>query len=162
MTIAHPILSQTDDVAAPSAALAASWADAWNRHDMDAAAILVAPEIEFVTVAGLWLRGRDEFLKHHRHIHEMQMRDSQWVNLAISQRPIQNDLVLIHLEWRITGDRELDGTPRQPRHGLFTWLAAPVGQVLRILAAHNTNLRPDLRHRLSRSAGTNIITGENP
>lgn len=162
MITAHAILSRTDDVTAKATALAAAWADAWNQHDMDAAASLVAPDVEFVTVAGLWLQGRDEFLKHHRHIHTMQMRDSQWVNLAISQRPIQNDLVLIHLEWGVTGDRESDGTPRQPRLGLFTWLTNPVGEVLRILAAHNTNLRPDLRHRLSGSAGSNTITGEHP
>src|SRR5215208_5331513 len=39
-----------------------AWARAWNAHDMKAAADLVDPNVDFVTVAGLWLRSRDEFL----------------------------------------------------------------------------------------------------
>ncbi|GEO18711.1 SgcJ/EcaC family oxidoreductase [Microvirga aerophila] len=154
------IRPRANDTAA--ARLAASWEDAWNRHDMDAAASLVAQDVEFVTVAGLWLRGREEFLSHHRRIHAMQMQDSQWVNLAVSQRVIRDDLVLIHLEWRVTGDREPDGTARPPRLGLFTWLTTPAGDALRILAAHNTNLRSDLCHRMSGSVESASITGGNP
>jgi uncharacterized protein (TIGR02246 family) len=42
-------------------ALIEAWARAWNAHDMQAAAALVHDDVDFVTVAGLWLRGRDEF-----------------------------------------------------------------------------------------------------
>ena len=123
---------------------------AWNAHDMDAAARLVVPGVEFVTVAGLWLRGRREFLEHHRRIHAAQMRDSRWTNLAVDARPLPGGLALIHLEWAIEGDRDPDGTPRPPRRGIFTWLAAREGDgVWRIAAAHNTDLRDGLRHRLS-------------
>jgi len=42
-----------------------AWADAWNQHDVDALARLVSPDVEFVNVAGIWLRGFDEFKQHH-------------------------------------------------------------------------------------------------
>jgi uncharacterized protein (TIGR02246 family) len=140
-----------------------AWADAWNRHDMDIAASLVATDVEFVTVGGLWLRGRDEFLDYHRRIHASQMRDSQWTNLAVSRRYVRRDLALVHLEWRITGDREPDGALRRPRLGLFSWLVAHDDQAPFILAAHNTNLRPDLGHRVTGTdVGSPSITGANP
>jgi len=137
--------------ATTAAALAEAWMAAWNAHDMDAAAELFAPDVEFVNVAGLWLRGREEFLDHHRRIHAMQMRNSRLAHLATSIRSIRDDLALIHLEWLMEGDRERDGAPRAaPRRGIFTWLAAREDDgVWRIIAAHNTNLSDHIRHRLS-------------
>src|SRR4026207_639179 len=58
--------------------LVEAWAAAWNAHDMPRAAALVAADVDFVTVAGRWLKGRDEFLRHHRDIHRRQMRDTTW------------------------------------------------------------------------------------
>ena len=142
-----------DPATAAAGVLAERWAEAWNAHDMEAAARLVTADVEFVTVAGRWLRGRGEFLAHHRQIHAMQMRDSRWTNLAIGARAIRNDLALVHLEWAIAGDRDPDGTPRQPREGLFTWLAAREGEAWRIAAAHNADLRTGVRHRLFRDGG---------
>lgn len=35
-----------------------AFADAWNRHDMEAFAQLFAADAEFVNVVGLWWKGR--------------------------------------------------------------------------------------------------------
>jgi uncharacterized protein (TIGR02246 family) len=131
-----------------------AWADAWNAHDMEQARALVAAEIEFVTVAGLWLKGGAEFLAHHRAIHRMQMRESEWTNLQYELRFIREDLCLVHLEWMVAGDRNPDGTPRERRYGLFTWLTERRGEGWLIIAVHNSDLRLDLRHRLSRVGST--------
>jgi uncharacterized protein (TIGR02246 family) len=126
-----------------------TWANAWNAHDMERARRLLADNIDFVTVAGLWLRGSEEFLAYHRDIHRTHMRDSRWTNLAYDLRPVRDDVWLVHLEWTIAGDRDPDGTPRRRRYGLFTWLIEQRGTAWRIAAVHNGNLRVDLRHRLS-------------
>jgi len=131
------------------AALVQAWSDAWNTHEMTRAANLVMAEVEFVTIGGRWLRGRDEFLAYHRQIHVMQMRDSRWTNRAWTVRLIRDGLMLVHLEWSIRGDRDPDGTSRNPREGLFTWLVGQESGAWRIAVAHNTNLRPNVRHRLS-------------
>jgi uncharacterized protein (TIGR02246 family) len=129
--------------------LIGAWAAAWNTHEIEQARMLVADNVNFVTVAGLWLRGSTEFLAYHREIHYAQMRHSRWTNLGYEVTPVRDDLYLVHLEWTIAGDRDPDGTPRDRRYGLFTWLTERRADRGRILAAHNSNLRPGLRHRLS-------------
>jgi uncharacterized protein (TIGR02246 family) len=139
-------------------AVAGAWSDAWNAHDMDAAARLVAPDVDFVTVAGQWLKGVDEFLAHHRQIHRAHMSGSRWANLACAIQELHETLYLVHLEWVIVGDRDPAGTPRTaPRCGIFTWLILDHGGEWRIRAAHNTDLCSDVRRRLA--CGEVSVTG---
>ncbi len=127
---------------------AARWQDAWNRHDMDDIAASIAPDVDFVTVAGLWLRSRAEFLEHHRTLHRTQMRESRWTTLGSSARLACAGLALQHVEWRIEGDCDHDGASRLPRRGIFTWVVA-LDPEPAILAAHNTNLAAHVMHRLT-------------
>lgn len=127
--------------------LALRWQRAWNHHDMDEIAAWVAPDVDFVTVTGLWLRGRAEFLEQHRRLHHTQMRDSAWTTLASTARLVCEGLALQHVEWCIEGDRDPDETSRAPRRGVFTWVIS-LHDPLSILAAHNTNLAAHVRHRL--------------
>jgi hypothetical protein len=79
------------------------------------------------------------------------MRESRWTTVGYELSWTRDGLSLVHLEWIITGDREPDGRPRARREGLFTWLIESCGQTGRILAAHNSNLRHDVRHRLAKA-----------
>jgi len=115
---------------------------------MHAAAALVEPDVDFVTVAGRWLRGRDEFLRHHDEIHRLHMRETTWTTLAYAIRRLRDDLALAHLEWTIMGELDSDGTPRGQRSGTFTWVMACAQGAWLIVTAHNTNLRADTSHRL--------------
>ena len=130
-------------------ALVAAWTAAWNAHDMRAAAALVAPDVDFVTVPGLWLRGRPEFHGHHERIHRGRMRDTTWTTHAHCSRGVSNGLCLAHLEWTICGERDDDGAPCPPRRGIFTWIVRPQLAPWSIVAAHNTNLRADVARRLA-------------
>ncbi|MEW6644709.1 MAG: SgcJ/EcaC family oxidoreductase [Pseudomonadota bacterium] len=130
-----------------ASALAADWAAAWNRHDSDALARLVDSDIDFVTVAGHWLKGAEAFRRHHADIHRGQMRDSVWRNMAWTERRVGAGLVLVHLRWAMSGDRDPDGTPRSPRRGIFSWLVAcpeSSSHGARIIAGQNTNVRADV------------------
>ena len=126
-----------------------AWADAWNQHDVDALARLVCPDVEFVNVAGVWLRGIDEFKQHHDEIHRFQMKESSWTNIGHQFRQLSDDLFLVHLQWTVAGDRDPDGTSRRPRLGIFTWLIVARASDWRIAAAHNTNLREGCSHRVA-------------
>jgi uncharacterized protein (TIGR02246 family) len=135
-------------VHAPDLGLVAAWASAWNRHDAEAAAGLVMPEIDFVNVLGHWFKGKGEFLEHHRQLHSGQMRNSLWRNLSYEARFITEDLAIVHWEWTIEGDENPDRTPRRPRKGIFTWIVLRLGKNWRIAAAQNTNMHSAANHRL--------------
>jgi uncharacterized protein (TIGR02246 family) len=122
------------------AVLAEGWQRAWNSHDMQGAGELLAPDADFVNVGGRWLRGRSQFIDYHVRLHEMQMRNSTWSNLALTVRALSDEVAVAHLEWRIEGDRDPDGGRREPRQGLFTWVLAMERDVALIAAAHNTNV----------------------
>ena len=130
--------------------LVSAWTSTWNAHDMKAAAGLVDADVDFVTVAGRWLRGREEFLGHHEAIHRLHMRESTWTTHAYEARRLRDDLAIVHLEWAIDGERDPVGPQRAARNGTFTWVVAQSSDGWRIVAAHNTNLRPDTPHRLPR------------
>jgi uncharacterized protein (TIGR02246 family) len=115
---------------------------------MQAAAALVDPGVEFVTVAGRWLRGRDEFLRHHEDIHRGHLEETTWTTVGHAVRALHEDLALVHHEWTITGERDSTGTRCPPRSGIFTWVAIRAGTGWLIAAAHNTNLRSGTSHRL--------------
>ena len=125
------------------------WQDAWNAHDMHAAAELVMREVDFVVVSGRWLRGRAEFLQHHFDIHRMRMRDSTWATLGWHAGALNDESALVHVEWEITGERDFDGTPRPSRSGVFTWITGRAGGSALILAAQNTNHAPGITPRLA-------------
>lgn len=125
-----------------------AWTSAWNAHDMHVAAALVEPDVDFVTVAGRWLRGRDEFLRHHDEIHRLHMRETTWTTLAYAVRRLRDDFALAHLEWTITGELDSDGSPRGQRSGTLTCVMACTQGTWLIAAAQNTNLRADTSHRL--------------
>lgn len=141
----------------PGAAIAAiimGWADAWNAHDVDAMAELVAPDVDFVTVSGRWLQGAEEFREWHRRIHQLHLRDSRWSNLQYRSRLLTPDLSVVHLEWTIEGEWDPDGKPGRQRSGIFIWLIQRRDGGWFIAAAQNTNLSQGVIHRLSVPACT--------
>jgi uncharacterized protein (TIGR02246 family) len=137
------------DAGSQTASLIASWEEAWNAHDVEALAVLVAPDVEFVNVAGRWLRGRKEFFAWHRMIHEAHLCASTWTTTQSRARALRPDLILVHLEWTINGERGTDGTPRHSRSGIFSWIVLYEAGRSLIAAAHNTNLADAVVHRFS-------------
>lgn len=130
-------MARPDDVSGIES-LERAWCDAWNAHDVRSLSALLLPDADFVTVTGKWLRGRAEFADHHEKLHRTQFRLSTFTVSSVEVKSLGPDLALAHVRWRIEGDFDRDGTPRQPRTGIFT-------QVLRkspewfILASQNTN-----------------------
>ena len=44
----------------------------------------------------------------------------------------------------MSGEADPDGTPRQPREGIFTWVVRKMDGQWLIDAAHNTNIDPQV------------------
>ncbi len=121
--------------------IALSWQDDWNRHDMKALSRLVAEDVDFITVGGVWQKNRLEFEDYHTKGHAMQFKESVWTTKNTTVKFVKSDVAVAHVEWAIKGDKDPDGTLRQPRHGIFTWILERRKGIWLIIAAQNTNIR---------------------
>jgi uncharacterized protein (TIGR02246 family) len=124
-----------------AAALTREWEAAWNTHDMARMAPLVTEDADWVTVGGARLQGRAQVESVHAALHAGQLKASRWSNRSHTVQALGPQAALLHLTWSVQGDLDADGTPRQPRNGIFTWLlAGQPGGRWRIRAAHATNV----------------------
>jgi uncharacterized protein (TIGR02246 family) len=125
--------------------IALSFQDAWNRHDMKALSELVAEDVDFINVAGVWLKNRKEFEKHHARAHEAQFNQSVLTFKDVHIKLSVPKMAVVHIEWDLKGDKDEDGTPRQSRQGIFTWVLENQDGKWLIITAHNTNARSSPR-----------------
>ena len=123
-------------------AMAVAFEAAWNRHDMHAFGAMLTIDADWVNVAGVHWKGREEIEREHvaRHAGPV-FKDSVWTTRSVSVSILKPDLAVVHIEWSIREDRDPDGTPRQPREGVLSWVTVKDGSVWRIRAGHNTNKR---------------------
>jgi uncharacterized protein (TIGR02246 family) len=122
-------------------AIVQQWQQAWNAGDMRSTAPLFWEDADFVNVHGSHWHTRGEIVIEHVKRHELQLKDSVFTPLAITQQRIATDTALLHIRWKITGDHDLDGTKRAPRVGLMSWLMLRDGEgQWRIRASHNTHV----------------------
>jgi len=117
------------------------WDDAWNRHDVKALSSLVAEDIRFVNVAGVVLSGREEFQKLQTRTHAMQFKDSVRTVTRTDIRFLTSDIALAHVRWGMKGDRNPDGSARQPRNGVMLQVLMKRESKWTVVAAQNTDIR---------------------
>jgi uncharacterized protein (TIGR02246 family) len=116
-----------------------SFCEAWAKHDGHALAQIMAEDVDFVTVAGVYLRGRADFEKFHTRLMNGRFKNSTNTPVQTTVRFLNPDLAVVHWSWRIEGDRNFDGSPRQPRFGLMTMVAAKRNDKWLVVVAQNTN-----------------------
>ncbi len=122
-------------------ALAVQFETGWNTHDMNVLGSIVTEDIDFVNVAGMHWKGREEVVRKHAANHQTIFKDSVWTAEAVNVQFISPDMALVHVDSAIRGDINRDGTPRQPRKSLFTWLVVKDKGAWKIRAAQNTDKR---------------------
>jgi uncharacterized protein (TIGR02246 family) len=113
--------------------------DAWNRRDSHALAKIMADDVDFVTVATVYLHGRADYEKFHSRLLSGRFKDSTFTPLETSVRFLRPDIAVVHWNWKITGDMNFDGTPRSPRFGMMTMVAEKRGGIWQVVVAQNTN-----------------------
>jgi uncharacterized protein (TIGR02246 family) len=121
--------------------LPVQWEKYWNTHDMESMGTLLTSDVDFVNVAGQWLKGKKRTVTTHKERHEVVFKESVWTTDSVSIKFIKPDLAIMHVGWGIKGDVDPDGVARAPRHGLFTWVVTKKKSKWLILAVHNVNIR---------------------
>ncbi len=89
---------------------------------MDSTGTLLTNDVDFITVSGSWLQGRAALVKDHKAKLLTIFKASVWNTDSVQIKYIKPDLAIMHTSWGTKGDVDPDGTPRQPRHGILTWV----------------------------------------
>ena len=113
--------------------------DAWAKHDGHALAKIMADDVDFVTVATTYLHGRADFEKFHVRLLSGRFKDSTVTRIETTSRFLRPDMAVIHWSWKIEGDKNPDGTPRQPRYGMMTLVAEKKNGNWLVIVGQNTN-----------------------
>jgi uncharacterized protein (TIGR02246 family) len=116
--------------------------DAWNRHDGHALAQVMANDVDFVTVGAMWLHGREDFEKYHARLLSGRFNQSTMTVLQTAVRFLRPDVAIVHWSWKIAGDRNADGTSRQPRYGMMTMVVEKRNGSWLVVASQNDNADP--------------------
>ena len=111
----------------------------------------MADDVDFVTVATTYLHGRAamnspvrhemraDFEKFHVRLLAGRFKRSSITPLETTVRFLRPDMAVAHWSWRIEGDRNIDGTMRQPRDGMVTMVAEKRHGSWLVVVAQNTN-----------------------
>jgi uncharacterized protein (TIGR02246 family) len=135
------------------------FAEAWNRHDMNAFGALFTPDADFVNVGGMHWKGRELIQLNHAFLHGAIPTDSAGVttkaphgifktsNLTFKQvdvRFLRKDVAVAHIQAELQGDARTKETRRTL---LVMILTKENGQWL-IAVAQNTEInRPPALNR---------------
>lgn len=117
-----------------------AFADAWNRHDMDAFASLFAEDAEFVNVVGLWWKGRARIRDAHAFTHRTMFRSSRLSIREIAVRFPVPDIAISRCRWTLEGHRSPEGQPLQARNGLLVHVLQKIDGTWRIIDSQNTDI----------------------
>jgi len=120
-------------------ALPKDFCAAWAKHDGHALASIMADDVDFVTVATTYLHGREDFEKFHVRLLSGRFKDSTITPIDITVRFLRPDMSVVHWSWKIEGDKNADGTPREPRYGMMTLVAEKQHGAWRVIVGQNTN-----------------------
>ncbi|HUB61800.1 MAG TPA: SgcJ/EcaC family oxidoreductase [Puia sp.] len=113
----------------------------WNIHNMDSMGTMLTEDVDFINVAGTWFRGKAATVYDHKDSHATMFRTSVFKVDSVQIRYVKPDLAILHIGWGIIGDFDPDGTPRKPRHGIFTWVVVKRKGEWLIHTASNVNIR---------------------
>jgi uncharacterized protein (TIGR02246 family) len=116
-----------------------AFCDAWAKHDGHELAKIMAEDVDFVTVATTYLHGRSDFEKFHVRLLSGRFKESVNTPLQTTVRFLRPDMAVVHWSWKIEGDKNPDGTPRQPRYGMMTMVAEKRSGTWLVVVAQNTN-----------------------
>jgi uncharacterized protein (TIGR02246 family) len=117
-----------------------SFADTWNRHDMEAHAGHFTEDAQFVNVVGLWWRGRDEIRDAHVFTHRTLFKHSRLTVADIDVRFPTADIAIARCRWVLVGHVSPEGEELPERHGILASVVQRDGQQWRIIDSQNTDV----------------------
>ena len=114
--------------------------DAWNRHDMDAFAMLFATDADFVNVIGMRWVGRDAIKQHHAASHATIFKSSTLKIGDTTLRFLKTDVATARSVWTLSGITSASGQLVPTRTGILTHVLARIDGHWLIVLSQNTDI----------------------
>jgi len=88
------------------------------------------------------MKGKIAAVKDHKEKHlGVRFKTSVWQTDSVAVKYVKPDIAIMRIGWGISGDFENETTPRQPRHGIFTWIVNKKNNRWFLIAVQNTNIK---------------------
>jgi uncharacterized protein (TIGR02246 family) len=131
-------MSDEDDIRA----IDVRYNDAWNRHDPHGMVESLTDDGQFVTVNGVWMKTRDDFLGLMQRLHGQggPFQTSSRETLEIQVRMLSPESAMVHSRFRVTGDIEESGET-VAREGVGVRVVRKISGRWRTVAVQNTDVR---------------------
>jgi uncharacterized protein (TIGR02246 family) len=116
--------------------------DAWNRHDPGGMVESLTDDGQFVTVNGVWMKTRAEFLGLMQRLHGAgaPFHKSHRETLEMQVRMLTADAAMVHSRFRVSGDVEEDGKA-VAREGVGIRVVRKLDGRWRTVAVQNTDIK---------------------
>jgi uncharacterized protein (TIGR02246 family) len=114
--------------------------DAWNRHDMDAFAMLFATDADFVNVIGMRWIGRDAIRQHHAASHATMFKTSTLRIGDTTVRFLKADVATSRSDWTLSGITSGTGQLAPTRTGILTHVLERIDGHWLIVLTQNTDI----------------------
>jgi uncharacterized protein (TIGR02246 family) len=114
--------------------------DAWNRHDMDAFAMLFSTDADFVNVVGMRWVGRDAIKQHHAASHATIFRSSTLKIGDTTVHFLKADVATARSIWTLSGITSETGQIAPTRTGILTHVLERIDGHWVIVLTQNTDI----------------------
>ena len=114
--------------------------EAWNRHDMDAFAMLFATDADFVNVIGMRWVGRDAIKQHHAASHATVFKTSTLKIEDTTVRFLKADVATARSVWVLSGIISEAGQLAPSRTGILTHVLQRIDGHWLIVLTQNTDI----------------------
>lgn len=98
--------------------------------------------VDFVTVGATLIHGRSDFESYHTRLLSGRFKDSTITLLQVEARFLRPGVAIVHWTWKSAGDKNPDGSLRNPRYGLMTMIVEKRGGAWLVAASQNDNSLP--------------------
>jgi uncharacterized protein (TIGR02246 family) len=112
---------------------------AFNTHDAKAFGSLFTEDADWVSVAGIRVKGRADIQTEHEKAFTTFFKSVTLQSTGTTVRLVRPDVAVVHFNWELTGQVDKDGKVAAPRRGIITIVAAKEEGQWRITAGQNTN-----------------------
>ena len=112
---------------------------AFNMHDAKAFGSLFTEDADWVSVAGIRVKGRADIQAEHEKAFTTFFKSVTLASTGSTVRLIHPNIAVVHFNWELTGQSNEKGEASAPRRGIITIVAAKDADGWRITAGQNTN-----------------------